>query len=280
MKIEENEGYYVEPDLAEAEAHAVTDWANPNCPICHGSGLRPISDKHMGVDRDTFCKCVLINQRRAVAEKRIENTFGPNWRRFTFQNFKTEGDPMNEQALQAAKNYVDEFPTFNEQGYGFGLSGAPRSGKTHLITATTIALIKRWNLKPFLLSVPRMIRLEKERFNNPDLPSPIENATQADICILDDLGAEYKKQSQQATHDLSWVEEQLYLILDERIKRSAPTLYTTNLSAGELDAYLQERISSRLKNIIVSNYELMPVKGVNEPATEFRDILNKQKNKT
>ena len=168
MKIEENEGYYIEPDLAKAEERSFTEWANPNCPICHGSGLKPISDEHMGVKRDTFCKCVLINQRRAVAEKRIENLFGPNWTRFTFQSFRTEGNPMNEQALQAAKNYVEEFPTFNEQGYGFGLSGAPHSGKTHLITATTISLIKRWNVKPFLLSVQRMIRLEQYRFNNPD----------------------------------------------------------------------------------------------------------------
>ena len=255
---------------------SITGRANPQCPVCHGTGLKRIWDEHMGVQRDAFCKCIFINQRRAVAELRARNLFGSRWKEFTFSTFQTGGDAGNEQVLQAAKNYVDQFPQFFAKGYGIGLSGKARSGKTHLVTATTISLIKRWGIRPFFLSVPRMMRIEKERFSNPDLKSPIEAATTADVCVLDDLGAEYSKQAARVDQNLSWVEEQLYLILDERIKKSLPTLYTTNLSEGELGVALQERVYRRLQEVTISTYILNPVAGANTPDPKFAQLLSKK----
>jgi DNA replication protein DnaC len=272
MEIEESQ---INSLLLTDEEISVTTRANPNCPICHGTGLRPIFDEHMQVRKDTFCKCIYINQRKAAAEARIKRLFGSQWEQYTFAAYDAGGSARNEQALRAAHNYVNEFPAFFAQGYGFGLSGPSRSGKTHLVTATTIALIKRWWIKPFFLSVPKMMRTERERFNDPSIKSPVEEATSADICVLDDLGAEYRKKSDRVDQDLSWAEEQLYLILDERIKKNLPTLYTTNLNEGELQRILQERIYRRIQEATISTYMISPVESKSEPDPKFAKLLSK-----
>src|ERR1035437_217789 len=151
------------------ESKGISTRADPRCAVCHGIGLKEVWDDNVDAYRQTLCKCVFINQRRAVAELRIRKLFGSNWERQTFATFQTGKNAANEQALEAAKNYVSNFPDFFANGYGIGLSGKARSGKTHLMTATTIALIKRWDVHPFFLSVPRMMRIEKERFSSPSL---------------------------------------------------------------------------------------------------------------
>jgi hypothetical protein len=50
---------------------------------------------------------------------------------------------------------------------------------------------------------------------------------------LDDLGAEYEKAS--TGSGVSWLSEQLYLLIDERVMNNRPFVYTTNLSRSDMD---------------------------------------------
>jgi len=51
------------------------------------------------------------------------------------------------------------------------------------------------------------------------------NLQQADLLIIDDLGAE---------NDTTWVKEKLYEIIDSRYRDSKPTIITTNLTLEQL----------------------------------------------
>src|SRR5208283_2549279 len=107
MKLEDNQTQSI---LLTDDQQSITTRANPNCPICHGTGLKKVFDAHMGVEKDDFCKCIYINLHRVAAEMRIKKLFGSQWEQYTFAAYDTGGDARNAQALRAARNYVNNFP--------------------------------------------------------------------------------------------------------------------------------------------------------------------------
>ena len=65
----------------------------------------------------------------------------------------------------------------------------------------------------------------------------INNLSEANILILDDLGAE--KSSEFAL-------QSLYVIIDQRYSEIRPTIITSNLSLGEIAEKVGDRIASRI----------------------------------
>jgi DNA replication protein DnaC len=85
---------------------------------------------------------------------------------------------------------------------------------------------------------------------------------QADLLLLDDLGAE---------RETEWAIETLYLLIDHRVKHELPTIITTNLTISEFvkradgeftanygdDPIYCARIYSRLRGMVVGNIHVL-----------------------
>lgn len=220
-----------------------------------------------------LCACALLGQHREAAETRIAATLPRGAREMTFANFETGNSEKNKQALRAARNFVDLWEDHaTQKGWILGFWGLPASGKTHLAMAMTIALIKRYFVTAAVFNVPDMLRLERARWGTKpgtQGTSLIQRAIDADFLVLDDLGSQQQKKSDDGT--VTWVEEQLYVILDQRIMNLKPIVYTTNLNPDALKTALSSgedewlsRIWSRIERAQVTDpYEVKPVPGKN-----------------
>lgn len=207
-------------------------YANPNCPRCGGRGRVRVGS---GINEFAICACAEAGRRREAAEKLVAACFPARAREMTLASFDTGDKPQNELALRVARNFVENFTQARREGWVLGFWGNPRAGKTHLAVAVAQACTKRYMIRPMLLNLPKALRQERERFDNKDLPSPFAQAAQADLLVLDDLGAEYERMAGDSSR-VSWLSEQIYMLIDERIMQNRPFIYTTNLAPAEIES--------------------------------------------
>lgn len=252
-------------------------YANPNCPLCQGHPGRVKTGP--GINDWAVCPCAILGQRIEAAKLRLKKALPERALQMTFAKFQTGGDPHNERALMVAQNFVDNWPKATKEGWALGFYGMPGAGKTHLAVAIAQAVTKRFNVTPQLMNLPKALRMERERFNNPSLPSPLLEAQKADLLILDDLGAEYERQGDDPSR-VSWLTEQLYTLLDERFMQNRPLIYTTNLSPSDMerryDNEAWHRVWSRLERAQVTEkpLQVVPVPGVRATRSDAEALLH------
>lgn len=253
-------------------------YAYPKCEFCQGTGYVTIEDGGQ-FPLSQICGCVIENRRRHVAKIQIDKAFGLGKRSMTFSKYNPGNYKQNQQALQGCINYVKNWEAFRDAGIGFALQGTYGCGKTHLATATLISLVKKWSmadgqlLRPYSIATPLLFRLARERFENPKNEDVIAKAMNADILLLDDLGAERHNNSEDSAN-MSWVDEQLYTILDWRISNNLPTIYTTNCKASELARDFDPRVFRRLQTRTAAFWPIKEVPGTGIPDKKFTDLLN------
>lgn len=250
-------------------------YALKSCKRCHGKGRVKTGE---GITQWAVCPCAIAGLRRDAADKLLKATLPPRAREMTLGNFQTGEIAQNQQALKAAMNFVDNYERAAQEGWVLGFFGQPRTGKTHLGVAIAQAITKRYLARPAFCNLPRALREERERFRNPDLPSPLQSAATSDFLVLDDLGAEYERMAEDSSR-VSWLSEQVYLLLDERIMNNKPFVYTTNLSRSDMEKKYQnetwQRVFARLREAEVNPagaLEIVRVKGI-EKNNEAAEIL-------
>jgi DNA replication protein DnaC len=261
----------------EAEGHGVDSlaYALEICEHCGGSGYVSVEDGGR-FPRQDICSCVLETRRRHAVEVRLQHLFGDGSRQMTMQAYQPGNSLKNRDAYGGCLAYVEHFPAFQASGVGFALQGPYGCGKTHLATATLIALVKRWPsrqgtlLAPYATSIPELLRLTRKGMKTAEMEDVIEKAMTSDICLLDDIGAEYHRESGEG---MSWVDEQLYLILDYRLGENLPTIYTTNLRRSELARLLDARIVRRLHTKTATTWQLEGVEGTANPPAHLQALL-------
>jgi len=231
-------------------------YSNPHCPKCGGTGQVNIDGKLSGW---RICPCVIVNQRQVSAERILKLTMPSKALEMTISSYDTGGLAQNERALSAARNFVDNYPEAAKNGWMMGLWGEPRAGKTHLGVGIAQAIAKRYGASPRLINLPKAMNEERERFRHPERSSPLGEAKLADILVLDDLGAEYYRETSDGR--VSWLTEQLYQLIDERSMNQRPTIYTTNLSPSDMkNRYSSEawkRILARIEDAQVASLEVL-----------------------
>lgn len=239
------------------------DFANPRCQKC--SGLGQIATGPLISDWK-ICTCAMLNQRQASAQLLLKNTLPKKALTMTLSSYNTGDLPQNQRAVDAARNFVDNYQEAADNGWIIGFWGEPRAGKTHLAVGIIQAIAKRYGARPMLLNLPKAMTAERERFNNPQAPSPLAAAKSADILVIDDLGAEYERQG--GEQRVSWLTEQLYQLVDERFMYDRPTIYTTNLSPSEMST----RYSGEAWKRILARIEAAQVAALEVLRTERRAI--------
>jgi DNA replication protein DnaC len=185
-----------------------------------------------GVRRMVRCDC----WREGLAGKLLaEAQIPPRYRRCDLENFRTENDSLIE-AVAQARRFVDRFPVVER---GFFLLGIPGVGKTHLAVAVLRLVIQQKGARGLFYDTRELLRLIRSTYNplvrsaEMDVLTPV---MQADLLVLDDLGAEKTSE---------WVEETLNLIVNTRYNERRATLFTSNFENRE-DVTDPDSLSARV----------------------------------
>lgn len=185
---------------------------------------------------------------RTKVPRRIAEIVGRKYRNVGLSSFAPRGKSQ-ESALSAAKNFSAE-----PRGFLY-LHGKPGVGKTHLAIgifrdhAKTI-IEKRSSMDGYSIgfeqfkevdfwTVPDLLlHLRSLIASNISEEEAIDPLIRSKLLILDDLGAE---------KITDWVRQAFYVVISCRERDELPTVITSNLSLGEIEARVgDDRITSRI----------------------------------
>jgi DNA replication protein DnaC len=184
------------------------------CEICHGSRWKSVTVE--GVERLTRCDC----WRGEVVEKLLKDARVPT--RYARCELATFEHDMNTQreAWRRATRFVEAFPVVDKGLLLFGPHGV---GKTHLAVGILKEVIRTKGARGFFFETRELLRLVRETFNRGNQETEMDvlaPVLDADLLVLDDLGAEKTSE---------WVQETLGLVVNTRYNARRATIFTSNL---------------------------------------------------
>ncbi len=178
-------------------------------------------------------------QREFFKRYRVEQARVP--RRFagkTLQNFKGT-DRTRKDLVEAAQLFVQGFNFERGDFQGLLMEGPVGCGKSHLAVAILREVVGK-GYSGLYYNSPDLLRDIRATFNDQGGATEddlIDEVTEVDLLVLDDLGAEKIS---------DFVLDRFYLIINKRYEGCKPLIVTTNLTQHELSNRLGDRVVSRL----------------------------------
>lgn len=211
-----------------------------NCPI---SGYLP-KCKFTGdflYESVSPCNKKIQQQKEQRIQKLLQSSRLPEYlRKKNFDNFEVaEG---NKEAFKEARR-----ASADSEGKGLVLMGGTGTGKTHLAAAILNIRLNEGKEAIFFFFLELLADIKRTFGNERETSELIEMVKDAELLLLDDLGAE------KATE---WVTEQLFVIINARLLRWKQTVITTNFLSNKdlidrLGGLSGQRIVSRLCEMCV-----------------------------
>jgi DNA replication protein DnaC len=194
--------------------------ADPNCPICNGTGFKII--ERGGLTAAAKCECG-ASQRT----ERIKDTANipANYINATLDSFvRPHDNPVASQSLGTAvlhaKGFARDFPNVKPPGLLF--MGDPGVGKTHLAVGVMKQLLDKGHECVFFdyQNLLDRIRSGYDAASGAADREAYRAALDAPVLVLDDLGAHRVTE---------WVEDTVTSIITYRCNNRKPMIATTNL---------------------------------------------------
>lgn len=209
-----------------------------------------------------------IDQRREGIEESIRelNAIGAaRMPRFNFSMCDGVNKALTERMVKYAKNFDQVY----DRNIGLLLYGNTGSGKTFFAECIADALIKNGRFA-LLTSVSELANAMSSNFNE-NRARILNYIKMVDLLILDDYGTE---------RNTSFMNEQMFDIVDARYVSNRPVIITTNLSPEAMkansDIYVK-RIAERLLESCVAievKGETRRVAKANDKIQQLKEILN------
>lgn len=138
-----------------------------------------------------------------------------NW---TFYN----DDGSHPEVMKAARNYVENFKTFKENGKGLLLYGNVGTGKTYVAAAIANALVDK-GVPALVTNFARISNKLQESFEGKQ--AYLDDLNKFDLLVIDDLATERKTE---------YMQEIIFNVVDARYRSGLPMIITTNLALETL----------------------------------------------
>jgi DNA replication protein DnaC len=187
------------------------------CPLCDGSGWKPVPGAKRGVTR---CDCQLRSRTEAmIAAARIPKRY----EHCELSNFTTDfpgADPSLTFSHLAATRFVQEFDP--REGKGLLLVGGIGTGKTHLAVGILKELIGSRATACLFSDYRELLKEIQNSYNDSVQATELQvlrPVFDADVLVLDELGA---------VKPSEWVWDTVSLILNSRYNDKRTTIITTN----------------------------------------------------
>lgn len=153
------------------------------------------------------------------------------WHECTFELFQENA--ANKQVLVAAKDFC--IKPDRGQPIFFTMAGGTGTGKTHLAIAMAHELILKYYLRVLYYQCEALCDWLLEGMHENHYDSRLKKAMDADVLIIDDLGAQKPTE---------WKDAKLDEIIDHRYAEALSTIITTNAAPKDISARVVSRINS------------------------------------
>lgn len=143
-------------------------------------------------------------------------------------------------ALGYARHFAGQFIDGQPQGRSAIFCGHPGTGKTHLAVGIGLHLMSIKKLVLFI-TVQRMVRKMKDSWRKDSTQSEsdvIDFFVKPDLLIIDEIGVQFGTEFEKNF---------IFDVLNERYEKRKSTLLLSNLTGGEVKAFLGERVYDRLR---------------------------------
>lgn len=186
-----------------------------SCPLCEDTGWRPEGDGVGAPRRVVRCDC----WRENIGRERLACANIPTrYQHCTLGNFAAYNESL-QKAVALAQRIANAFPVVNK---GLLLEGQPGVGKTHIAVAVLKQAIQTTGARGLFYDTRDLLRIIRGTYNSSTQTTELDvlrPVMQADLLVLDDLGAEKTSE---------WVEETMNLIVNTRYNEKRLTIFTTN----------------------------------------------------
>lgn len=220
------------------------------CAICDDTGWKTIEVD--GVSRVTRCDCM----RESAAARRLADARIPRrYQHCDLGNYTAYNEKLIN-ALQHATRLAEGFPVVER---GLLLLGPPGVGKTHLAVAILRQVITTRGARGIFYDTRDLLRVIRSTYDQANQVAEVDvlrPVIEADMLVLDDLGAEKTSE---------WVEETLNLIVNSRYSARRTTVFTSNYEekgddTSDPDSLLC-RIGYRMRSRLHEMCELLDLDG-------------------
>ena len=209
------------------------------CPVCNDTG----------VVGNHYCDCFkrLVKSLQTENLNAVSPAGDSTFDNFNLAYYQGVTDPETGvdaysrmgQIVSYCEAYAEDFGLSSPSLILYGNTGL---GKTHLSLAIANKAIEKGFNVVYGSAHNLLSEIEKEHFGRLKTDdSPEENVLNADLLILDDLGAEFST---------SFTVSMVYNIINTRILKGLPTIISTNLWYDEISDKYGNRVYSR----IIGNY--------------------------
>ena len=140
-----------------------------------------------------------------------------------------------------ARSFIESFNEYQRTGKGLYIfSRTKGSGKTLLACCLANGVMEGLDICVKFISVPELLEMTKKSYKDFMEKEDLERIRTAEMLILDDIGAEIKKE---------WVDTELFRLIDYRYSSKRVTIFTSNIAIDALK--LNERIVDRIFSMCI-----------------------------